>query len=232
MLASSMVAVSITGQYATENYAGDPREYRNSFSDRISAPYKSKIDQVAQEYPSDAYTITYESDSNNRLLVKVSFTTSAPVGEYDIKVKVEIPSAGGGRGSGTSSSAVSAESSSKIVVLFNPYDSNDSVYTTAANRKEYIENTDGLVWQGLSDNNNGFMWKVRASSSLLRASTFSLTPYSRHLSQFEQWKFENLQVAYDRLFRMPVADRADPVLVSRHLTYSIGADVCAAPTRR
>ena len=199
-LTKEMVTVTITGQYATESYAGDPREYKDNLVDRRTSPYKSSIDQTTQEYPSDAYAVTFENDANNRLLVKVSFTTSAPVGEYDIKVKLSIPGNEGGRG--RTSPAIEGESTGKFIVLFNPYDSSDSVYTTESNRKEYIENDKGLVWQGLSDNNNGFQWS------------------------FNQWEFDNLQIAYDRLFRMPIVDRADPVLVSRHITYSVGADVC------
>jgi len=108
-ISGSMVTVGITGQYATEAYTGDPREYRNTFEARTTAPYKASIDQAAQVYPADAYTVEFENDSNNRLLVKVTFTSSAPVGEYDMNVKLSIPSNEGGRGRGASSGPIESE---------------------------------------------------------------------------------------------------------------------------
>jgi len=122
-------------------------------------------------------------------------------------VNVPIMSAGV-RSRGTAAVAPSvighrtASATTNVVVLFDAANSEDAVYTTASNRAEYVDNTEGLVWQGLSDNNNGFKWS------------------------FNQFDYANLQIAFDRMFRMPVADRGNPVLVSRHLSYSIGADIC------
>jgi hypothetical protein len=50
------------------------------------------------------------------------------------------------------------EASQTLIVLANPYASKDVAHTTQVNRAEYVENTEGLVWQGLSDKNNGRTW--------------------------------------------------------------------------
>ena len=66
----------------------------------------------------------------------------------------------------------------------------------------YVEGGEGLIWQGLSDNNEA------------------------HRFLFRQHEWATLEVALRSLRRMPVATRGDIVLVARHLTYAIGADVC------
>ena len=58
------------------------------------------------------------------------------------------------------------------------------------------------VSQGLSDNFEGHVW------------------------HFDQFATTNVEIALRSLRRMAVADRADPSLVSRHLTYAVGADIC------
>jgi len=192
-LSKDNVNIAITGVVATSTFSGDPRITTNDLEARKTSEFKRSITTTQEAYPADAYTVEFENESENRFLVKVSFTSSAPVGEFKITAKVNI---GEGR------TAKTAEAHQNFIVLFDPYNSDDVVYTTKANRAEYIENTKGLVWQGLSDNNNGFAW------------------------DFNQWDFANLQIAYDRLIRMPVADRGDPVLVSRHISYSVGEDIC------
>jgi hypothetical protein len=57
-----------------------------------------------------------------------------------------------------------------LLVLANPYKSGtkgDVVYTSSTNRAEYVENTLGLIWQGLSDDNTAHTW---VSIFTLRAS--------------------------------------------------------------
>ena len=74
--------------------------------------------------------------------------------------------------------------------------------SASTNRAEYVEMTEGLVWQGLSENNDGFLWS------------------------YDQYNVSNLEVALKCLRRMPIADRGDLTYVTRHLSYSVGADIC------
>ncbi|GMH59657.1 hypothetical protein TL16_g02874 [Triparma laevis f. inornata] len=190
-LSKDNVNIAIIGEVAAGTFAGDPRATTDDLEARKTANFK--IATKSEIYPAEAYTVEFDADAENRFLVKVSFTSSAPIGEFKISASVAI---GEGRGTKT------ATAEQNFIVLFDPTNSDDVVYTTKSNRDEYVDNTEGLVWQGLSDNNNGFSWS------------------------FNQWDFANLQIAYDRLVRMPVADRGDPVLVSRHITYSVGEDIC------
>ena len=91
-----------------------------------------------------------------------------------------------------------------LAVLFDAHATKDSVYMSSSkgSRDEYLNGKVGLIWQGLSDDNTGHTW------------------------DFHQFEWQSLDVALDLLRRMPVADRGDAALVARHLTYSIGADVC------
>jgi hypothetical protein len=199
-LTGSMVTPTLTGKVADDpSYSEDPRAEDGSFD----------VEYHDEAYPADQVAWTYTNDGANRLMVKGTFLSTAPVGELDLSVAVSIPvmsSAVRSRGVAAAPRVVighkTASAATSVVVLFDPANSEDQVYTTAANRAEYIDNEVGLVWQGMSDNNNGFKWS------------------------YNQFEYANLQIAVDRLFRMPVADRGNPVLISRHLTYSIGADVC------
>ena len=69
--------------------------------------------------------------------------------------------------------------------------------SASTNRAEYVEMTEGLVWQGLSDNNDGFLWS------------------------YDQYNVSNLEVALKCLRRMPIADRGDLTYVTRHLSLSL-----------
>jgi hypothetical protein len=189
-LESSMVTPSLSAKVADspDSFSGDPRDGASDFD----------VAYHDEAYPADQIAWTFENSADNRLLVKGTFLSTAPVGELDMSVTVVVPvETGGVRGGSRTATATTS-----VVVLFDAANKDDQVYTTASNRAEYVDNTQGLVWQGLSDNNNGFKW------------------------DFNQFEFGNLQIAFDRLFRMPIADRGNPVLVSRHLSYSIGADVC------
>lgn len=99
-------------------------------------------------------------------------------------------------------SPVIVTQSVRLVVLLNPYSSKDPSYISSKDRAEYVEAGKGLIWQGLSDNNEA------------------------HLFTYRQNEWATLEVALRSLRRMPVATRGDMVLVARHLTYAIGADVC------
>ena len=97
------------------------------------------------------------------------------------------------------------QQSTALAVLFDAHASKDAVYMSSSkgSRDEYLYGKVGLIWQGLSDDNTGHTW------------------------DFNQFEWQSLDVALDLLRRMPVADRGDAALVARHLTYSIGADVCS-----
>ena len=89
-----------------------------------------------------------------------------------------------------------------IVILVNPYKSSDAGYASSSYRAEYVERTTGLIWQGLSDNYDAFRF------------------------DYNQFQWSNLLVAIRSLRRMPIADRGNLVLVTRHLTYAAGEDIC------
>lgn len=94
------------------------------------------------------------------------------------------------------------EASKKVAVLFNPYHPRDLVYMESQlARSEYIENEIGVLFQGSADSFAGYTW------------------------YYNQFDTDNFMAALWAMRRMPVADRSDPVLVSRHLTYAIGRDV-------
>eukprot|EP00619_Florenciella_sp_RCC1007_P003965 CAMPEP_0205920300 /NCGR_PEP_ID=MMETSP1325-20131115/10981_1 /ASSEMBLY_ACC=CAM_ASM_000708 /TAXON_ID=236786 /ORGANISM="Florenciella sp., Strain RCC1007" /LENGTH=1353 /DNA_ID=CAMNT_0053287977 /DNA_START=80 /DNA_END=4141 /DNA_ORIENTATION=- len=158
----------------------------------VSASVSGKsgeAEDTTEDY-GDQLTFELTQKDVTEVLITGTLSKDAPVGAYTITVQVQ--------GEGTTVYKITAA----LVVLFNPYSSKDDVYTSKANRVEYVENTEGLVWQGLSDNNNGYTW------------------------DYDQFAWANLDRSLNLLRRMPVADRADAALVSRHLTYSVGADVC------
>lgn len=97
---------------------------------------------------------------------------------------------------------VTYERSLVLVILFNPYGKGDAVRQSRSNVAEYVESDEGLIWQGMSDSNTAHTWV------------------------FSQLSFPNLAIALDSLRRMDVTDRGDAALVSRHLTYAVGEDIC------
>ena len=173
------ISANITGKVAAEAFIGEPRG--------------KEVEFTVGDYPSDQVSFEVKKEGDNRFYVTGTLAPTASAGDFELSVTINHQ---------TARKSMRLKSATQLIVLFNPYDSRDDVYATSSNLAEYIENNDGLVWQGLSDNNNGFSWS------------------------YDQFKFSNLIVALDRMFRMPVADRGNLVLVSRHLTYSIGADVC------
>ena len=97
---------------------------------------------------------------------------------------------------------VTYERSIMLIVLFNPYGKRDAVRQSASNVAEYVVNENGLIWQGLSDANTAHSW------------------------HFDQFSFPNLAISLDTIRRMNVTERSDAVLVSRHITYAVGQDIC------
>ena len=177
-----MISATLTGKVAAEEFSGDPRG--------------KEVDFTVEQYPETMFTQVVAKTSSNRFFLSGSFAANAPIGEYELCVSLVEPVID------HPDKQTRSKSCTVLIVLVNPYHASDLAHTSSSNLKEYVEGESGLVWQGLSDNNNGFGW------------------------DYDQFKYENLQVATDRLFRLHVADRGDLVTVSRHLTYSIGEDVC------
>ena len=122
--------------------------------------------------------------------VEIKFRNSAPAGRYKLAVSIRM---------GDQVQTVSKS----LIVLFNPYSSKTPEYMSSkSQRGEYVENEDGLVWQGKSDNFDGYYFR-----------------YAQH-------EYATLDLAIRSLRRMPTKDRGNLVLVSRHLTYSVGEDIC------
>ena len=69
-------------------------------------------------------------------------------------------------------------------------------------RNEYVENTVGLIWQGLSDDNTGYKW------------------------EFDQFNYNNLEISINTLKRLSLTYRNNIVLISRQISYAIGNDLC------
>ena len=89
-----------------------------------------------------------------------------------------------------------------LVILFNPYGSHDDVRQSKSNRQEYVVSEKGLIWQGLSDFNTAHVW------------------------DFHQFEYSNLVISLDSIRRMKAEERGDAALVSRHLSYALGEDIC------
>eukprot|EP00946_MAST-07B_sp_MAST-7B-sp1_P005337 g5337.t1 len=144
-------------------------------------------------YPKDKYEVTKMQDGESRVKVRVAFAADAPVGYYRISVQAQVLQ---------SKEVVTYSLHTPLIVLFNPYGNHDDVKQSKANRQEYVEGTEGLIWQGLSDDNTAHTWA------------------------FDQFKTQQLLVSLDSLRRMPVKERGDAALVSRHLTYALNEDIC------
>ena len=89
----------------------------------------------------------------------------------------------------------------RLHVLANPFSRPRLSSPVQVQSGRVCARTERTIWQGLS-------------------TTIRLTP------DFDQFRFQSLNVALDSLRRMPVAERGDIALVSRHLTYALGEDIC------
>jgi len=69
-------------------------------------------------------------------------------------------------------------------------------------RKEYVENEQGLVWKGSAQNYFAAQWN------------------------YAQFHFPNLELAMYLLRRLTYAHRSDLVLVSRQISFAVGRDIC------
>eukprot|EP00485_Elphidium_margaritaceum_P010903 CAMPEP_0202692530 /NCGR_PEP_ID=MMETSP1385-20130828/6885_1 /ASSEMBLY_ACC=CAM_ASM_000861 /TAXON_ID=933848 /ORGANISM="Elphidium margaritaceum" /LENGTH=1260 /DNA_ID=CAMNT_0049348073 /DNA_START=54 /DNA_END=3836 /DNA_ORIENTATION=- len=91
----------------------------------------------------------------------------------------------------------------RIFVLFNPYSEDTDEYVESlVDRKEYVENEEGLLWRGSYNNYGAMVW------------------------QYDQFFFPNLEIAMYVIRRLAYAHRRDLVLVSRQISFGIGYDIC------
>lgn len=87
-----------------------------------------------------------------------------------------------------------------IVILFNAWSDKDLVYLSdEAQRNEYVLADDGLIWVGNQYSNSGRAWN------------------------FAQFNTKSLQATLKLLQQIPVAQRADPVQVSRRMSALVNA---------
>ncbi|MBX3381093.1 MAG: transglutaminase domain-containing protein [Phycisphaeraceae bacterium] len=122
-------------------------------------------------------------------LLEISIPKDAEIGTYEFRIDALVTSAeGGGRIPGI---AIQKVFPKKVVVLFNPWKANDTVYMPdAKDRKEYIQNEDGnLILAGPSE----FAWK------------------------FNQFDEVSLNVLNYFLDETPGLDRTTPIDVSREI---------------
>ena len=121
--------------------------------------------------------------------VEINVPATVAVGEYELRAQV--------REKGETEVLDSLLFGDPVVILFNPWSSDDDVYLAAQNeRDEYVLKEDGLMWQG-------------KPSELFK----------------KAWKFDqfdpdgvSLTVTLDLLDGLTENDRKDVKLVSRHLT--------------
>ena len=161
-------------------------EYRFS---GVTPSLSAKNTATNAVYPKDKYEVTKMQDGESRVKVRVAFAADAPVGYYRISVQAQVLQ---------SKEVVTYSLHTPLIVLFNPYGNHDDVKQSKANRQEYVEGTEGLIWQGLSDDNTAHTWA------------------------FDQFKTQQLLVSLDSLRRMPVKERGDaasyPAISHMHST--------------
>lgn len=51
-----------------------------------------------------------------------------------------------------------------------------------------------------------------------------ITVFASHPVRYDQFRTANVEVTLRSLRRMPIADRGEPALLARHLTYALGQD--------
>ncbi len=149
---------------------------------------------------SENYEVETTQDGATRVSVRVKLLPNAPIGWYRLSTFVKVNDIDAV--ANKTKRIIEYTCNTTMAIIFNPYGKNDDVKQTKSNRDEYVENEKGLIWQGLSDDNTAHVW------------------------DFNQYDFNNLAISLDSLRRMNINERSDVSLVSRHLTYSVGQDIC------
>lgn len=140
-----------------------------------------------------------------------SATLQPHVGKFVYTVVTEIPvNASIGFYEGTWSLKNSKTEKSRItknlLILFNAWVPADPVYMeNEADRFEYVLNQEGLIWVGSSNDYSGARWKY---------------------NQFHPLNVETVMVALSNPPLESAAAYADPILVSRKLSFAAGDSIC------
>jgi hypothetical protein len=114
---------------------------------------------------------------------QIQFTCADPIGKYTLTQEDTVVQT--------------------ILVLFNPFAAECIEHANKEiSTDEYIFQTTGLIWQGLSDN------------------------YEAHLWEYDQFSGLNLLVAFHLLRHLTAVELASPVAVSRALSLQINDDMC------
>ena len=173
-------------------------EYRFGLPEQGSSSEMPEPNQMMVQI--DNYAVETVQDGATRVAVRVRLDKSAPIGWYQLSVFIDVVDTADN--SRSEKTIIKYSCNTTMVILFNSYGTKDDVKQTKSNRDEYVENENGLIWQGLSDDNTAHVWG------------------------FDQFEYDNLRVSLDCVRRMTLTERGDAALVSRHLTYAIGQDIC------
>ena len=159
----------------------------------INATLKSQTDEsVGDEWNG---MISWYANNRSSGWITIDFPSDSNIGEFVVNLYLQP------NGNVVNDRKLISEFT--LFVLFNPYSNADDVYmSSTTNRREYIENEVGLIWQGLSDINTGFVWN------------------------FDQFEFQNLKISMNLLKRLALQYRNDIVLISRQISYAVGEDIC------
>ena len=144
-----------------------------TFEGTISIDFEAAPPGVPEDVPAPQHL----SSSNT-----LTFTCEDPIGTYLLKSQ--------------------GKTIQRIILLFNPFAEECAEYLDGVDGDEYILATQGLIWQGFSDNHEAHIWN------------------------FDQFNSLNLMASLHLLRRLSITERASPVAVARGLSLSINADMC------
>ena len=90
---------------------------------------------------------------------------SAPIGWYQLSVFIDVEDTADN--SQSEKTIIKYSCNTTMIILFNSYGKKDDVKQTKSNRDEYIENEQGLIWQGLFLTITPLMYGILISLSLI-----------------------------------------------------------------
>eukprot|EP01098_Paradermamoeba_levis_P000501 TRINITY_DN1052_c0_g1_i2.p1 TRINITY_DN1052_c0_g1~~TRINITY_DN1052_c0_g1_i2.p1 ORF type:complete len:679 (-),score=265.13 TRINITY_DN1052_c0_g1_i2:99-1877(-) len=151
------------------------------------APTEAGNKFVVQKWKVDIVSKGEEADET---VVKINIPGNAPIGFYELSISFKK----------------SPPSVSRLVVLLNPWSSEDSTYLNNEDSlKEYVLNERGIIWVGSSNDYEGKVWA------------------------FEQFEGANLETALSVLYEPPIgsaAAAADVTQLSRHISWVTADQIC------
>ncbi|MCP4662179.1 MAG: hypothetical protein GY856_42795 [bacterium] len=162
----------------------------------------TRIDVPAFEtsVPSDQWgahvtRVVTKADESKRATVEINIPATVPVGEYELTART--------RQKGAVNAEDEEEFGEPIVVLFNPWSSDDDVHLAdAAQRGEYVLRESGRIWRGSAASNAPKFWRY---------------------GQFDS-DGVSLKVALDLLDGQDSGARSDPGLLARHLSAAVNSN--------